>query len=353
MSIRTGQPPAKLNEADFKKQFLKSFYDPSFDPFRESIDRLAEQAWQNYSQSRKAPITAKAGPGFSDPDYQLSVQWRKSHDDLNAAQAQWKTSPLRILVINGSSRNEHTCPGEIPKSFRFAEMAIKRLADAGIEGELLDLSRVTAEYGKKIYPCKACVSTAMPLCHWPCSCYPNHSLGQVHDWMDEIYLSWVKAHGVLIITPVHWYQAPSPLKLMIDRLVCADGGNPDPTSTQGKKAKIAKEIELKGWDYPMHLAGRAFSIIAHGDVIGAENVRRNLVDWLTDLELVPAGSGSAMDGYIGYYEPYAVSHEALDKDEDFIKDVDNAVTALIGKVSNMRADGYAELQKQVRPARKK
>lgn len=40
---------------------------------------------------------------------------------------------------------------------------------------------------------------------------------------------------------------------MMDRLVCADGGNPDPTSTLGKKAMLAKEIERKGWDYPQHL----------------------------------------------------------------------------------------------------
>jgi hypothetical protein len=47
----------------------------------------------------------------------------------------------------------------------------------GFEVELLDLSRLSAEYGRVIYPCKACVSTAQPLCHWPCSCYPNHALG--------------------------------------------------------------------------------------------------------------------------------------------------------------------------------
>ncbi len=29
--------------------------------------------------------------------------------------------------------------------------------------DFLDLSRLTAEYGRVIYPCKACVSTAMPL----------------------------------------------------------------------------------------------------------------------------------------------------------------------------------------------
>ena len=49
--------------------------------------------------------------------------------------------------------------------------------------DVLDLSRVTSEYGRTIHPCKGCVSTAMPLCHWPCSCYPNHAMNQVDDWM--------------------------------------------------------------------------------------------------------------------------------------------------------------------------
>jgi multimeric flavodoxin WrbA len=67
--------------------------------------------------------------------------------------------------------------------------------------DILDLSRTTSEFGKMIHPCKSCVSTSMALCHWPCSCYPNHALGQVHDWMNEIYPLWVAAHGVMIITP--------------------------------------------------------------------------------------------------------------------------------------------------------
>ena len=67
--------------------------------------------------------------------------------------------------------------------------------------------------------------------------------------MNEIYPRWVAAHGVMIITPVNWYQTTSPLKLMMDRLVCADGGNPDPTTTHGKDAAKAKAIELAGWDY--------------------------------------------------------------------------------------------------------
>ena len=36
-----------------------------------------------------------------------------------------------------------------------------------------------------------------------------------NDWMHEIYPRWVDAHGVMIITPVYWYQAPSVLKTFL------------------------------------------------------------------------------------------------------------------------------------------
>ena len=155
----------------------------------------------------------------------------------------------------------------------------------------------------------------MPLCHWPCSCYPNHALDQIHDWMNEIYERWVAAHAIVIVTPTHWYSTSSALKLMIDRLVCADGGNPDPTSTHGKKPEEAKALELKGWDYPKHLAGRVYGLVVHGDVAGIEGSRRALSDWLDWMGLIDAGSQARLDRFIGYYEPYATSHDALDRDE--------------------------------------
>ena len=124
---------------------------------------------------------------------------------------------------------------------------------------------------------------------------------------DRIYPLWVAAHGVMIVTPVNWYQVSSPIKLMMDRLVCADGGNPDPTRTQGKNAELAKQIELAGWDCPRHLAGRVFSVVEHGDVEGAENVRRSISDWLCFMHLCPAGPTAELDRYIGYtlcHQPY-------------------------------------------------
>jgi len=139
---------------------------------------------------------------------------------------------------------------------------------------------------------------------------------------------WVGAHGIMIITPVHWYSPTSPLKLMMDRLVCADGGNPDPTSTRGKDAAIAKEIEMKNWDYPRHLAGRLFAIVVHGDTEGAENARRGLSDWLKSMELQSAGALAEIDRYVGYWKKYTESHVDYDQDIGLQGEVRNAALTL-------------------------
>ncbi len=146
--------------------------------------------------------------------------------------------------------------------------------------------------------------------------------------MNEIYPKWIRAHGVMIITPVYWHQAPSALKLMMDRLVCADGGNEDPTSTQGKKAELAKEIELKGWHYPRHLKGRVYSVVVHGDAVGANELKMALSEWLNEMELISAGTNANIARYVGYMESYAESHAALDKDHDFQLEVRNAALTL-------------------------
>jgi multimeric flavodoxin WrbA len=237
LTPRKGMPSPRLNEGEFRKRFLAQFQDPAFDSLARELDSIVAAAWDAYSHSRKAPHTRKAGTEFADPDYDLSVDWLAARAAIADAQRRHadRTKPA-ILLINCSSRSEHTCPGEMSKSYRLVEIAREVFAAApGVAIELLDLSRLASEYGRHIHPCKACFSTAAALCHWPCSCYPNYSLGQTQDWMNEIYPMWVAAHGIMIITPVNWYQVSSPLKLMMDRLVCADGGNPDPTRTQGAR----------------------------------------------------------------------------------------------------------------------
>ncbi|CAN5455071.1 flavodoxin family protein [soil metagenome] len=338
--VVTGMPSVELTKQEFAKRFRACFYDPAFDKAAREIDTLLDIAWDGYSESRKSPRTHKAGEGFADPDHDLSLEWIAAHEQIKAAETKYRdgSQPSRILVINGSSRSDQTCPGEMSKTFRLAGFAREVIAaESGFTADYLDLSLLAAEYGRVIYPCKACVSTAMPLCHWPCSCYPNHSLGQINDWMSEIYPRWVAAHGIMILCPVNWYQAPSSLKLMIDRLVCADGGNADPTSTHGKDAEAAKKIELDGWDFPRHLAGRLFSVVTHGDSAGTENLRRILTDWLTDMGLIRAGGKALLDRYIGYYRPYATSHDDLDADTDFQEEVRNAARTLVEAVRLQRA----------------
>jgi multimeric flavodoxin WrbA len=353
--IRKGQAPAQLSRIEFHDRFAQSFNDPLFASEKTALAGVEDVAWKAYKDSRKSPVTQKAGAGYADPEYDLSVEWVGTRARLKAADAKRKkkSTPSRVLLIIGSARNDGTCPGENSKTFRLAQIAQKIFKDARFDVDMLDLSLLTSEYGKRIYPCKGCVSTAMPLCHWPCTCYPNHSLGQTGDWMAEIYERWTAAHGVVILTPVYWYQVPSTLKLMIDRLVCADGGNPDPTSTHGKTVSMAKALELEGWPYPKHMAGRVYGLVVHGDVAGIEGVRRSLSDWLDWMGLVDAGAKARLDRFIGYYEPYATSHDTLDRDKDMQEEVRNVARAVVVAVRDARSGKLSTPDAKLEPPRPK
>ena len=337
---RKGQFGEMLNREEFHSRFHGSFGHPAFIQIGEALAQVEEVAWVAYINEKKLAHTEKAGAEFSDPGYELSVEWKQTRDRLLAAETTQKDAGTRsrVLLICGSDRNDGTCPGEMSKTFRLTQIAREVLEADGIEADVLDLSRLISDYDWHIHPCKGCVSTAMPLCHWPCSCYPNHGLRQTNDWMGEIYEKWVAAHGIIILTPVYWYQSPSTLKLMIDRLVCADGGNPDPTTTSGKNAEMAKDLELAGWSYPKHLAGRTYGLVVHGDVAGIEGTRRALSDWLDWMGLIDAGTQARLDRFIGYYDSYAKSHEVLDRDEAVQEEVRNVARAVLEAVSELRSN---------------
>lgn len=355
-TVRKGQAPDPLTREQFHERFSRKFFGEAFDAEREAIGRLEEIAWKAYKDGNKAPSTQPAGEGFADPTYRISTEWLETRRRLRLAQARWQdpSVPSRVLLVCGSSRNDGTCPGEVSKTWRLTHL-MREVVEArpGFEADVLDLSLVTSDYGRSIHPCKGCVSTAMPLCHWPCSCYPNHALGHADDWMAEIYERWVAAHAVVILAPTYWYQSPGPLKQMIDRLVCADGGNPDPTTTHGKKAEEAKRIETQGWDYPKHLAGRVYGVVVHGDVAGVEAHRRNLTDWLDWMGLVDAGSIARLDRYLGYFEPYCDSHGALDADTAFQEETRNVARAVVQAVGELRAGRLGQPGKKLKPPRPK
>src|SRR3569833_2375052 len=335
---RKGQALDMMSREEFRLRFRHNYFGPSYDGLRDAIAQIEEVAWDNYINEKKSPLTEKAGEGFAAPEFELSVEWLVLCFCLFVVVVCFfvPSTRSRILLICCLDRNDGTCPGEMSKTWRLTQIAREALAPFDIDTDVLDLSRMISDYDRHIHPCKGCVATAMPLCHWPCSCYPNHALHQVNDWMGEIYEKWVAAHGIIILTPVYWYQSPSALKLMIVRLVCADGGNPDPTSTAGKDPEKAKALELQGWTYPKHLAGRAYGLAVHGDVAGIEGSRRALSDWLDWMGLIDAGVQSRLDRYIGYYESYALSHEVLDRDEAIQEEVRNVARAVAEAVKELR-----------------
>ena len=134
----------------------------------------------------------------------LPVEWLRTKAAVAAAEQRQKdpASPTRILLVNGSTRSQHTCPGEISKTLRLVQHARQVIESLPRPrgGRARRRRRSPTSRSRSSIPCKACVSTAQPLCHWPCSCYPNHALGQTNDWMAELYPRWVAAHGVFIAT---------------------------------------------------------------------------------------------------------------------------------------------------------
>jgi multimeric flavodoxin WrbA len=355
IKIRVGQASETLSRKEFGKRFNAAFIDPAFNSESASIAVLEGIAWGAYIEGRKAPFTEIAGKGYANPKYELSSEWVATKKAIDNAQKVWANAktPSRVLLICGSSRNDGSCPGEMSKTYRLVQLAKEQLEAAKIQVDLLDLSLLTSEYGRHIYPCKGCVSTAMPLCYWPCSCYPNQALNQTNDWMNEIYERWTAAHGVIIVSPVYWYQSPGPLKSMIDRLVCADGGNSDPTLTDGKDAALAKKVGMSGWQYPQHLKGRIYGLVIHGDVAGIEGSRRALSDWLDWMGFIDAGTQARLDRFIGYYEPYALSHQALDKDVLVQEEVRNVARAVAKSVSELRAGRLQTVQPMLQRPRAK
>src|SRR3954468_4792620 len=141
VEVRKGMPPVKLPREEFEKRYRSRFVDPAFRPLRRELDAIVEAAWDAYSHSRKAPHTRKAGPGFSDPEYEISVDWLAAREAILEAQRRHDDAAAqpRMLIINGSARSEHTCPGEMSKSWRLIKIAEPVLAGMGFAVDILDL----------------------------------------------------------------------------------------------------------------------------------------------------------------------------------------------------------------------
>ena len=88
-------------------------------------------------------------------------------------------------------------------------------------------------------------------------------------------------------------------------------------------------------------------------VAGIEGTRRALSDWLDWMGLVDAGFGARLDRFVGYYEPYATSHEALDKDGEMQQEVQRAARAVARAAGLMRDSRMKQGDETLPPVRRK
>src|SRR6195256_150391 len=152
--VRKGQGDVKLSRETFERRLRERFSDPAFEGVKNELDRIVDVAWTTYAEDHKSARTRKAGPGFSDPDFALPTEWLETRDRILQAEREQKSfaGPSRILLICGAARHDQTCPGEMSKTFRLAQMAREDIERAGFTCDLLDLSLLTAEYGRQILP---------------------------------------------------------------------------------------------------------------------------------------------------------------------------------------------------------
>lgn len=113
-------PSVALGRDEFARRFRARFADPLFDGVGGALDAVVDAAWRSYSEHHK--------------------------DALRVAELQHRDSalPARVLVVNGSARSEHSCPGESSKTFRLAKLAQAALEDGGASVDFLDLSVLTS-----------------------------------------------------------------------------------------------------------------------------------------------------------------------------------------------------------------
>src|SRR5258708_18253461 len=141
VDVRRGLPSVELWREEFEQRYRSRFKDPAFKPLERELDAIIGAAWDGYSNSRKSPVTRKAGPGFADPDYDLSVDWLAAREAILAAQRRHDDAgeTPRILLINGSSRSDQTCPGEMSKTWRLVKIADPGFLEIRFALDILDL----------------------------------------------------------------------------------------------------------------------------------------------------------------------------------------------------------------------
>jgi hypothetical protein len=129
-----------------------------------------------------------------------------------------------------------------------------------------------AVYDISVTPAHEFVAELVPVHN--CNCYEKDSkLEPDLMWDLDMYARLDLADAWAIIAPVNWYAPTSNLKLMFDRLVCMNGGNPREDLIEHKNAELAMKLEhSEEWEKlsQNHLEGRTAAFFCYGDGGGDE-----------------------------------------------------------------------------------
>jgi multimeric flavodoxin WrbA len=205
-------------------------------------------------------LTARSAPPRLDPKAPHAT------DEPASSVKAIEHRPLRVFIIAGSQRRLHSCPGLDSK----ARALLQRIAAKLPPGWQIDTEDIGNEHGKaRIQPCNGCVSSAAPLCVWPCNCYgPKSDTQPDLMWDLDIYGRLARSDAWAFIGPMNWYAPTTGFKLLFDRLVCMNGGNPRPDLIDKKdtlKAQALERSELWQELSRNHLEGRTAAFFTYGD----------------------------------------------------------------------------------------
>ncbi|MGN8119350.1 NAD(P)H-dependent oxidoreductase [Labrys sp. 22185] len=180
--------------------------------------------------------------------------------------------PFRVLLIAGSQRRMNSRPGLDSK----ARALMHRMAARMPLGWQVDLEDLGNEHGRpKIQACNGCVSSSMALCVWPCNCYGPDSDHQPDLlWNLHLYERLARSDAWAFIGPINWYGPTTSFKLLFDRLVCMNGGNPRPDLIEKKNTLLAQALERSPHWHELtrnHLEGRTAAFFCYSD-LGARDL---------------------------------------------------------------------------------
>ncbi len=148
---------------------------------------------------------------------------------------------MKVVGFNGS-------PRKYGNTARLLEAALAGARIAGAETVRVDL------YDYEIRPCLGCLSDVEEACRIPCV---------IRDGMDEIYRLIEESDGIIIATPIYWFNMSGVVKNLIDRM----------TAFENMIHHVGRSL----------VEGKAAGVIAVGNEQGGAMVTANLLLTLNSM----------------------------------------------------------------------